>query len=81
VSYSYYLLHGLALKGLPLLLAHLFPPAAGAQAFFWLFMPIGFLLTLVPTAGLLLLVERPFSMQPAAAPHAAPAHRASSPAS
>jgi len=58
-----------------------FPPAAGTQAFFWLFMPIGFLLTLVPTAGLFLLVERPFSMQPAAAAGAAHAPGASAPAS
>jgi len=81
MSYSYYLLHGLALKGLVLVLAHVFPPAAGTQAFFWLFMPIGFLLTSVPTAGLFLLVERPFSMQPAAEAGAAHAPGASAPAS
>ena len=64
MSYSYYLLHGLTLKGCFLLLAH-YPPAAGtAPLWFWGTMPVAFGVTLLTSAGLFLLVERPFSLAP-----------------
>ena len=64
MSYSYYLLHGLTLKGCFLLLAHYPPAARVAPLWFWGAMPIAFGLTLVTSAGLFLLVERPFSLAP-----------------
>lgn len=63
MSYSYYLLHGLALKAAFLALAVPFPAERHASwPFFWALLPAMFLLTLVPTAMLFLLVERPFSL-------------------
>lgn len=62
MSYSYYLGHALTLSVvfLPLgKLAQRFEPGAGA---FWLFLGLTFGLTLVTSAGLFLLVERPASL-------------------
>lgn len=62
MSYSYYLLHGLALKALFMLL----PQPAGLTghplALFVLLLPLAFALTLLASAGLYLLVERPLSL-------------------
>ncbi|HMX22319.1 MAG TPA: acyltransferase [Accumulibacter sp.] len=64
MSYSYYLLHGLALKaafmGLPVVL----PIGSHGPALFWGLMPLMFAATLVPTALLFLLIERPLSLSP-----------------
>jgi peptidoglycan/LPS O-acetylase OafA/YrhL len=62
MSYSYYLLHGLTLKALFMIV----PAAFIAQnaSMFFLLLPIFFILTLLPSAGLFLLVERPFSLLP-----------------
>lgn len=63
MSYSYYLLHGLALKASFLVLARFLAPAASlGGAFFWSAMAPLFALTLIPTAGLFLAVERPWSL-------------------
>jgi exopolysaccharide production protein ExoZ len=64
MSYSYYLLHGLSLKASFLVLAKLLPGAPFGSWFFWALLPAMFALTLLPTAGLFLLVERPFSLAP-----------------
>lgn len=65
MSYSYYLLHGLALKaGFMLLLAKL-PRVEHEALFFAGAMPFMFALTLMPSAALFLLIERPFSLAPA----------------
>lgn len=64
MSYSYYLVHGLALKACFLLLSS-FPPSADAgAALFWLMLPVTFAATLPPSAALFLLIERPFSIKP-----------------
>jgi peptidoglycan/LPS O-acetylase OafA/YrhL len=64
MSYSYYLLHGLTLKALFMLLPH---PAAlqghGVAVFFGL-LPVFFCATLLTSACLFLLVERPLSLAP-----------------
>jgi len=62
MSYSYYLIHGLALKAVFYLLARLVPPAAGWEGAFWGLLPPLFALTLVPATLLFALVERPFSL-------------------
>lgn len=68
MSYSYYLVHGLALKAGFLLLSKLLPPTPNGA---WL-LPAALLplfgLTLLPSLALFLLVERPYSLVPAAKP-------------
>jgi peptidoglycan/LPS O-acetylase OafA/YrhL len=76
MSYSYYLLHGLALKVGFMLLAKVTTQTAYQGAFFIGMMPIMFAITLLPTAALFLCVERPFSLTPA--PRGAPATGAAS---
>lgn len=62
MSYSYYLLHGLALKFAFLVLGA-FLPATGQQVWlFWLMLPILFGWTLLPCVALFLVVERPYSL-------------------
>jgi exopolysaccharide production protein ExoZ len=63
MSYSYYLLHGLALKASYMLL---FPNPTAIQhdfGFFFEMLPIMFAVTLLPSAILFLAVERPFSLK------------------
>ena len=62
MSYSYYLLHGLALKASFLALSKVNPGESFGSWFFWALLPPMFVLTLVPTAALFLLIERPFSL-------------------
>jgi len=64
MSYSYYLLHGLALKVSFLALSKVVPVATFGSWFFWALLPPMFLLTLIPTSALFLIVERPFSLSP-----------------
>jgi peptidoglycan/LPS O-acetylase OafA/YrhL len=64
MSYSYYLLHGLALQAGFTLVAKLLPPAAQGSLFFWSLLPVMFAITLVPTAILFLVIERPLSLAP-----------------
>ncbi len=67
MSYSYYLMHGLALKFLSLVVARV--AARPDPALFWLAMPAIFLATTVPSFALYAIVERRFSLsQKAAAP-------------
>lgn len=71
MSYSYYLLHGLALKAAFGVVARAMPPAVASPDGGWLFF-IGMLApmlawTLLPSAALFLLVERPYSLAPAPA--------------
>ncbi|MBL8439478.1 MAG: acyltransferase [Zoogloeaceae bacterium] len=64
MSYSYYLLHGLALKaaffGLPILM----PPGQNGPWIFWGLLPLMFIVTLGASAVLFIAVERPFSLAP-----------------
>ncbi len=73
MSYSYYLLHGMALKVGFMLLSAKMPKTEHEALFFFAVMPPMFLLTLLPSAGLFLLIERPFSLAPAAPKRAAQA--------
>ena len=65
MSYSYYLIHGLALKAGFLVLSKLLPPAPAAHDFwiFWILLLPMFALTLIPSAALFLWIERPFSLK------------------
>ena len=77
MSYSYYLVHGLALKGAFLVLARALPPEAVGAWIAGPLLPAMFAWTLLPSAGLFVLVERPLSLaprRPAAAPRHAAAH-------
>ncbi|MCZ4306981.1 acyltransferase [Zoogloeaceae bacterium G21618-S1] len=64
MSYSYYLLHGLALKAGFLALSIMLPIADYGSWLFWVLLPPMFALTLIPTSALFLLVERPLSLSP-----------------
>lgn len=66
MSYSYYLMHGLALKGAFLLLSRLLPPTGHQSSLQWLLLLPMLALTLIPSTALFLLIERPFSLTPAA---------------
>ena len=62
MSYSYYLVHGLGLKAGFMLLASRLPQVDNELLFFFGAMPFLFALTLLPSAALFLLIERPFSL-------------------
>ncbi len=62
MSYSYYLLHGLALKAGFLALSKVLPADDSGSWFFWALLLPMLMLTLLPSAALFLLVERPFSL-------------------
>lgn len=64
MSYSYYLLHGLALKQSFWYWQYFCQPQVTVPGFFWLLLPPMFALTLVPTATRFLLVGRPYSLTP-----------------
>ena len=64
MSYSYYLLHGLALKAGFMVFSKVVPASGSEQWVFWLMMPVMFALTLVASVVLFLAVERPFSLAP-----------------
>jgi len=67
MSYSYYLIHGLALKGAFLFLAFVVPATPDEPILFWVLLVPMFAITLVPSAALFLLIERPLSLAPSAA--------------
>lgn len=62
MSYSYYLLHGLALKAGFMVLGKVMPATSNEPVFFLALLAPMFVLTLIPTTMLFLLVERPFSL-------------------
>ncbi len=63
MSYSYYLIHGLTLKFLFLVLSLLLAPSASQDwVFYTMFIPF-FLLTLIVSAFLFVLIEKPLSLQ------------------
>lgn len=64
MSYSYYLLHGLILKGCALFLLLWIAPGQASPLFFWIALPFLFVLTVVGSSLLFLLIERPFSLRP-----------------
>jgi peptidoglycan/LPS O-acetylase OafA/YrhL len=63
MSFSFYLLHGLAVNaGLRAVAALRPPPAAEAAAYFWALLPMTLMLAIAVSAVLFLLVERPLSL-------------------
>lgn len=63
MSYSYYLVHGLALKAQFALLARVLPQVAQDTIFVAVMLPVMFAVTLIPATALFILVERPFSLK------------------
>lgn len=63
MSYSYYLVHGLALKAAFSLLSAALPPAAHGAVFIGLLLPLMFAISLIPSTALFIMVERPFSLK------------------
>jgi exopolysaccharide production protein ExoZ len=64
MSYSYYLLHGLALKAAFLALSIVWPAQGHSSTLFWLGLVLTFALTIICSALLFLVIERPFSLTP-----------------
>ena len=62
MSYSYYLLHGLALKALFMMLDKVLPSTDYGMGLFLGLAPVMFVLTLLPSAVLFICVERPLSL-------------------
>jgi len=62
MSYSYYLLHGLALKASFMMLSKVVSPSADGAMIFFELIPVMFALTLLPSAALFIFIERPFSL-------------------
>jgi exopolysaccharide production protein ExoZ len=63
MSYSYYLLHGLTLQFVFMLLQKARPPLGTDVYLAWFFLPIAFLITLVPSVIMFVLIEKPFSLK------------------
>lgn len=72
MSYSYYLLHGLALKGAFLVVGKMLSLDVLGPSMFWALLPFMFAATLPPAALLFIFVERPFSLVPGARSPSAP---------
>lgn len=80
ISYSYYLIHGLALKACFIVLAVLLPTSERGALFFCSVLPLMFALTLIPASMLFLAIERPFSLTPRRARSASESPRKEEPA-
>ena len=63
MSYSYYLMHGLTLKGCFMFIALVIEPNKQFDTIFWFAMPLLFLATLISSFILFILVEKPFSLK------------------
>lgn len=64
MSYSYYLLHGLVLKGCFFVLLRLYPPGEQQVVVFWGGLLVCFFLTVLFSSLLFLSIERPLSLVP-----------------
>ena len=64
MSYSYYLIHGLTLKFIFLISGKLWPPVPVQTWKIWAGVPFAFILTLISSAILFIVVEKPFSLTP-----------------
>jgi exopolysaccharide production protein ExoZ len=60
MGYSYYLIHGVTMKGILLLSNVFLPPATQSPLLFWGLLPFAFIATLLSSSLLYLLVERQF---------------------
>ena len=63
MSYSYYLIHGLALQAVTLVTNLLFPNIHRSLVLFFVLFPVGFIATLVASTALFLAVEKPLSFK------------------
>ena len=68
MSYSYYLIHGLTLKGIARVVLPLVAPSRASVVAYWIALPVFFLLTVFVSTILFVLVEKRFSIQPVNAP-------------
>ena len=64
MSYSFYLLHGLALKGALLVATPFLPVSAQGPGFFVALLVPAFAIAVLASAVLFLVVERPLSLRP-----------------
>ena len=64
MSYSYYLIHGLTLKGISLVMLRVIPPSPFSTVAFWIGLPVFFFLTLASSTMLFILIEKRFSIFP-----------------
>lgn len=80
MSYSFYLIHSLALRAVFLVAGHLWPAQAMPLAWHLLLAVVCLAASLLASAGLFLLVERPLSLAPHAPPPPAPAPEMPKPA-
>jgi exopolysaccharide production protein ExoZ len=64
ISYSYYLIHGLTLKGIAFVMLRAIPPDGHRVIAFLVGFPLFFLLTFIAASVLFILVERRFSLLP-----------------
>jgi len=62
MSYSYYLVHSLALKAMFMIFSKIYPPQGTDTYLAWCIMFVFFLLTLIPSSVLFILIEKPFSL-------------------
>lgn len=62
MSYSYYLIHALTLKGIAFVLTLTAPQIMSFEFFFWLALPVSFALTIVSSTALFTIIEKPFSL-------------------
>ncbi len=63
MSYSYYLIHGLALHAVAIIASSLAPEGRANLPLFLLALPIGFAITLLASSCLFLFVEKPISLR------------------
>ena len=63
MSYSYYLIHGVTLKGISLVLFSILEPV-NAPLMFGILLVTSFILTLVTSTFLFMCVEKPMSLKP-----------------
>jgi peptidoglycan/LPS O-acetylase OafA/YrhL len=62
MSYSYYLIHGVTLKGLSKIVLPMIPMSELSVVMFWVGIPVAFCVTLVSSSILFILIERRFSI-------------------
>jgi peptidoglycan/LPS O-acetylase OafA/YrhL len=62
MSYSYYLLHGLAMHGISLVALAIFPTSSPSLVVYWGLLPVALGLSMLASAILYLFVEAPFSL-------------------
>jgi exopolysaccharide production protein ExoZ len=62
MSYSYYLLHGLALQFVFLVLGKVSVPSSEETYLVWFLLPLAFFFTLVPSIVMFVVIEKPFSL-------------------